>query len=63
MRISKSTHVLSGAGYHTLKFCMVDPGIVLEKLLVKLGEVRPELSWATRKSTVGSPEDNETGSR
>jgi hypothetical protein len=41
VRISKSTHVLSGTGYHTLKFCMVDPGIVLEKLVVELRPVRP----------------------
>jgi hypothetical protein len=26
-------------GYHTLKFRMVDPGVVLEKLVVSQGEV------------------------
>ena len=62
VRISKSTHVLPGAGYHTLKFCMVDPGIVLEKLLVKLGDVRPSY-LGPPESYRGLAEDNETGSR
>ncbi|MGB7437985.1 MAG: glycosyl hydrolase 115 family protein [Candidatus Acidiferrum sp.] len=41
VRASNSWHTVEGTGYHTLKFCMVDPGIVLEKLVVKLGPVRP----------------------
>lgn len=41
IRISKSIHTMSGTGYHTLKFWMVDPGIVLEKVVVNLGGVRP----------------------
>jgi len=41
VRVSKSAHVVSGSGYHTLKFWMVDPGIVLEKLVVNLGGLRP----------------------
>ena len=41
VRISKSTHAIRGSGYHTLKFWMVDPGIVLEKLVVNLGGLKP----------------------
>src|ERR1035441_2106905 len=37
----RSSHTLSGSGYHTLKFWIVDPGVVLEKLVVNLGGVKP----------------------
>jgi hypothetical protein len=36
-----STFTVSGTGYHTLKFWMVDPGVVLQKLIVNLGGVKP----------------------
>jgi hypothetical protein len=41
VRKSVSRHSLSGSGYHVLKFWMVDPGLVLQKLVVDLGGVRP----------------------
>ncbi len=43
-----STLKLDGPGYHTLKFSMVDPGVVLEKLVVSQGRL-PE-------SYLGPPE-------
>jgi endo-1,4-beta-D-glucanase Y len=40
-RYSTTTHVIAAAGYHTLKIWMVDPGVVLEKIVVNCGGVRP----------------------
>jgi hypothetical protein len=39
--IGVSRHVLNESGEHVLKFWMVDPGVVLQKLVVETGEVRP----------------------
>ncbi len=41
VRKSESSHTLAKSGSHTLKFWMVDPGLVLQKLVVNLGSVKP----------------------
>lgn len=41
VRCSHTTHTFTKPGYHTLKIWMVDPGVVLEKIVVDLGGVKP----------------------
>jgi hypothetical protein len=39
--VKTSRHSIRKAGEHVLKFWMVDPGVVLQKLLVETGQVKP----------------------
>lgn len=41
VRTVDSTHTVAAPGYHTLRIRMVDPGIVLEKIVIDTGGLKP----------------------
>ena len=47
-RFSHSTHTIKSPGYHTLKLYMIDPGVVLQKIIVNSGGLK--------QSYLGPPE-------
>jgi hypothetical protein len=49
-RISNSNHNIPSAGYHTLKIWMIDPGVVLQKIIINTGGLKP--------SYLGPPESS-----
>lgn len=50
INLSTSVHEISGSGNHVLKIGMVDPGLVLQKIVIDSG--------GERKSYLGPPESN-----
>ncbi len=40
-RTSKTKHLISSPGYHTLKIWMIGPGVVLQKIVVNTGGLKP----------------------
>jgi beta-xylosidase len=41
IRIMTTQHTIENPGEHTLKFWMVDPGVVLQKLVIETGTLKP----------------------
>jgi hypothetical protein len=40
-RYGRSKHLVAGVGYHTLRIWMIDPAVVVQKLIVDLGGLKP----------------------
>jgi hypothetical protein len=59
-RHSLTAHAISEPGYHTLKIWMIDPGVVLEKLVVDCA--KDSSSGGVKQSYLGPPESFRGGS-
>jgi len=53
IKIAQTTHKIDAPGEHVLKFWMVDPGIVLQKIIIDTGGLKP--------SYLGPPESYHGG--
>lgn len=53
VRKTESVHAIAAPGYHILRLCMVDAGVVLQKIVVDMGGLRP--------SYLGPPESYHAG--
>ena len=51
-----SRHVLAQPGYHTLKIWAIDPGVVVQRILVDLGGLRPSHLGPPESFFHGSPD-------
>ncbi len=58
-RFVKSRHSILSAGYHTLKIWMVDPGVVVQKILIDTGGLKPSYLGPT-ESFRGKPKSTRT---
>jgi hypothetical protein len=55
VRYSDTSLTVQKPGYHTLKVWMIDPGVVLEKIVLNFGR-RPDSSSGVKPSYLGPPE-------
>jgi len=60
VRKIKSRHTISQPGYHTFKVWMVDPGVVLQKIVVNTGGVRPSYLGPPESFHRGTPDKSWT---
>ena len=60
VRKVKSTHTITKPGVHILKFWMVDPGVVLQKLIVNFGGQQPSYLGPPESFRGASRQSNQT---
>ncbi len=60
-RVGRTAHTILSPGYHTLKIWMIDPGVVLEKLVVDCRQTPLSLSDRPRRSVETDGTDSASG--